>query len=252
MTATIESSCTPLDVIQEINSVVDKTDNINSSLSNALGITEKAASANTADSAVTISTVLTIVNGGTGKTNATDARNALGISSSNLIPTGTIIALASNTDPSGYLLCNGGNVSRTTYSALFSVIGTLYGSGDGSSTFTLPNLNNKFIMGSTSAGTNKAAGIPNVTGGFRGIFRGYSYTEGAFYMSDEGTTDYSGDDYTTGATVNLSASRSTSIYGNSSTVQPPSVTMRYYIKYQVGNVNASIKNNHNSYTTTSY
>lgn len=50
----------------------------------------------------------------------------------------------------GFLLCNGANVSRTTYANLFAAISTLYGTGDGSTTFTLPNLSNaKIITGST-------------------------------------------------------------------------------------------------------
>jgi microcystin-dependent protein len=49
--------------------------------------------------------------------------------------------------PSGWLACNGANVSRTTYSALFAVVGTTWGAGDGSTTFTLPNLLNRFPVG---------------------------------------------------------------------------------------------------------
>ena len=56
------------------------------------------------------------------------------------VPTGTILPFAGGTIPSGFLACNGAAVSRTTYSTLFSAIGTTYGSGDGSSTFNLPNI----------------------------------------------------------------------------------------------------------------
>lgn len=55
-------------------------------------------------------------------------------------PTGTILTNTTNILPPGYLLCNGTAVSRTTYSSLFTVIGTTYGEGDGSTTFNLPNL----------------------------------------------------------------------------------------------------------------
>lgn len=54
-------------------------------------------------------------------------------------PVGTIIAYAANTAPTGFLLCDGSAVSRTTYAALFAVIGTTWGSGDGSTTFNLPD-----------------------------------------------------------------------------------------------------------------
>ena len=55
-------------------------------------------------------------------------------------PTGTILEFASTTPPTGYLACNGSAVSRTTYSALFSVIGTSFGVGNTSTTFNLPTL----------------------------------------------------------------------------------------------------------------
>lgn len=60
-------------------------------------------------------------------------------------PAGTVFAFASETAPSGYLICNGAAVSRTTYSRLFSVIGTTYGTGDGSTTFNLPNMGTELI-----------------------------------------------------------------------------------------------------------
>ena len=63
------------------------------------------------------------------------------------VPTGGIIDFASSTAPSGFLECNGAAVSRTTYSALFTVIGTTFGSGDGSTTFNLPDLRGEFVRG---------------------------------------------------------------------------------------------------------
>lgn len=55
------------------------------------------------------------------------------------IKPGTIIVWSTSTAPAGYLICDGSAVSRTTYAALFAVIGTTYGEGDGNSTFNLPN-----------------------------------------------------------------------------------------------------------------
>jgi microcystin-dependent protein len=55
-------------------------------------------------------------------------------------PTGSILTNTSGTTPVGYLLCDGSEVSRTTYNALFMAIGTYYGDGNGSTTFNLPNL----------------------------------------------------------------------------------------------------------------
>jgi microcystin-dependent protein len=58
-------------------------------------------------------------------------------------PIGTINMYASTTVPSGWLLCDGSAVSRTTYSSLFNIIGTTYGVGDNSTTFNIPNLQNR-------------------------------------------------------------------------------------------------------------
>lgn len=57
------------------------------------------------------------------------------------VPTGTMLTWSTDTAPSGYLLCDGTAVSRITYAALFAVVGTSYGAGNGSTTFTLPNAN---------------------------------------------------------------------------------------------------------------
>lgn len=62
-------------------------------------------------------------------------------------PSGAITAYAGTSAPVGYLLCNGAAVSRTTYAALFAVLGSTYGDGDGSTTFNLPDLRGEFIRG---------------------------------------------------------------------------------------------------------
>lgn len=67
------------------------------------------------------------------------------------VPTGTILPFSVPTAPSGYLICNGSAISRSTYAGLFAVLGTRYGVGDGSSTFNLPNLKQKFMIGMDAA-----------------------------------------------------------------------------------------------------
>ena len=64
---------------------------------------------------------------------------------------GFIQMFGGSTAPTGWLLCNGAAVSRTDYAALFAVIGTTYGAGDGSTTFNLPNLQGRFPLGSSSS-----------------------------------------------------------------------------------------------------
>lgn len=55
--------------------------------------------------------------------------------------------MATTTAPSGWLLCNGSAISRSTYAALFAVVGTLYGVGDGVTTFNVPELRGEFLRG---------------------------------------------------------------------------------------------------------
>tara|TARA_R100000908_G_scaffold56802_1_gene32377 strand:+ start:731 stop:1312 length:582 start_codon:yes stop_codon:yes gene_type:complete len=69
------------------------------------------------------------------------------------IPTATIIPWSTASVPTGYLECNGQAVSRSTYSALFAIVGTTYGAGDGSSTFLVPDLSNNVAVGKSN---NKA------------------------------------------------------------------------------------------------
>jgi microcystin-dependent protein len=60
------------------------------------------------------------------------------------VPSGSVVMFASSVVPNGWLLCNGQAVSRSIYAGLFGTIGTTYGSGDGSSTFNVPNFEAKF------------------------------------------------------------------------------------------------------------
>ena len=63
------------------------------------------------------------------------------------VPSGAVFCMAVATVPSGYLECNGAAVSRTTFAALFAIIGTQYGSGNGSTTFNIPDLRGEFVRG---------------------------------------------------------------------------------------------------------
>ena len=69
------------------------------------------------------------------------------------LPAGVVQSYAGLSAPSGYLMCDGAAVSRTTYSALFSVIGVTYGAGDGSTTFNLPDLRQRFVLTKAASGT---------------------------------------------------------------------------------------------------
>ena len=77
--------------------------------------------------------------------NGTTGIETPSINSGNIV--GQVCFFAMQAAPSGFLICNGQAVSRTTYAALFTAIGTLYGSGDGLTTFNLPDLRGEFIRG---------------------------------------------------------------------------------------------------------
>ena len=155
------------------------------------------------------------------------------------VPTGMISSF--HDVPDGWLQCNGAAVSRTTYAALFAVIGTKYGSGDGSTTFNLPNLHHKFIEGTTTTsevGTYVEAGLPNITGDVwhiagtsgTGIGGGES---GAMYRTKHGGSDVP-NGQTGGSSgydgVAIDASKISSVYSSASTVQPSSLRTLMCIK----------------------
>lgn len=77
----------------------------------------------------------------------------INVKASDTLPIGTIVGYSSLNAPSGWLICDGSEVSRTIYSKLFEVIGTTYGSGDGSTTFNLPNYKGKVGVGYNSSET---------------------------------------------------------------------------------------------------
>ena len=153
-----------------------------------------------------------------------------------IIPTGTIFPFAGKgTVPEDFLLCDGRAVSRTDYADLFVVIGTTYGSGDGSKTFNLPNLIAKFIEGgnASESGTEMKAGLPNIKGTFDTMKMNPSAT-GTFTSATTTRTQERCNSNDGGADsqwkTTMNASKSNPIYGNSDTVQPPAIKMQYIIK----------------------
>ena len=157
-------------------------------------------------------------------------------------PTGMIAFFHAETPPEGWLACNGQNVDRTVYAKLFSVIGTTYGSGDGSTTFTLPNLHHRFLEGTTTSsevGDYVEAGLPNITstnsvrndiGGWSGSNE--SRSRGAFSSVGLGSGPRSQSSYRDGyhIMISLNAHGASAIYGASDVVQPASFYLLPCIK----------------------
>lgn len=144
------------------------------------------------------------------------------------VPIGTIIAWASLHDPTDgvWLECDGRTCSE--YLELCGVLGTS----------TVPDFRNRFLEGSTTPRTVLEAGLPDISGTFGNHGhdqdgdngRGGKRTSGAFKIIQSWCRPSAGRDSNGGNTVLFQASLSNSIYGRSSTVQPPAVTVRYFIK----------------------
>lgn len=80
----------------------------------------------------------------------------------NVVPTGSIMPYGGSTAPDGWYLCDGSQKSRVDDNGLFQIIGTTYGIGDGSTTFNLPDLRQRFPLGKAASGTGATLGT---TGG---------------------------------------------------------------------------------------
>jgi len=135
------------------------------------------------------------------------------------VPAGAVQAFAMNSAPSGWLAADGSAVSRTTYAALFSAIGTTYGSGDGSTTFAVPDLRGYFVRGSGTNSDGTAAG----TFGAKQAddFKAHTHTTGQGIVGTVGAAAFAG-----GPFAITTATGST---GGTET-RPKNIAMLYCIK----------------------
>ena len=154
------------------------------------------------------------------------------------VPTGMIAFFDLTEVPDGWLVCDGSAVSRTTYANLFAKIGTRHGAGDGSTTFNLPDMDARFLEGTTDTGqvgTNVEAGLPNISGtftnfGLKEISEGTasgSFALEAFTSKTEQATLVIKN---TAPKLSFDSSRSSSLYGASSIVQPAALKCLACIK----------------------
>ena len=152
---------------------------------------------------------------------------------------GTLFIYPIDFTPDDCLSCDGYSLLIEDYKELYAVIGTKFNQvGDAEGTFRIPdyNVTKRFLQPGKDIGSLINAGLPNITGGWNnvGVEPGYNYSSGAFYGRNiDGTFFYhaSGRGGTAGGFY-FNASRSSSIYGNSTTVQPPSQTVHLVIKYK--------------------
>lgn len=151
-------------------------------------------------------------------------------------PTGSVTAYAAATPPSGWLECDGSAVSRTTYSALFTAISTVYGVGDGSTTFNLPDLRGEFIRGwDHGAGTDPNAasrtdsGDGVTTGDNVGTKQADEFKSHAHGVGTLPTLAAGGATWAGSSPPNLSFINNTNATGGSET-RPTNVNMMYIIK----------------------
>lgn len=91
-----------------------------------------------------------------------------------LMPTGSLLPYAGASAPTGYLLCDGAAISRTTYATLFALVGLTYGAGDGATTFNIPDLRGRVIAGQDDMGGSSANRLTGLSGGVDGDVLGGS------------------------------------------------------------------------------
>ena len=164
------------------------------------------------------------------------------LSSELITPVGSLIMgpIPEANCPDGYLICNGQDVSRTKYAELFSLLGTNFGVGDGSTTFNIPDYRGCFLrMFSTDTNENtnmyakQNSGVPNITGTFNGGSLGNGdSTSGAFFLLGTATGSGYANLQAQDRVGVFNASRSSSVYQDNITeARPTNYSINYFIKY---------------------
>jgi microcystin-dependent protein len=160
----------------------------------------------------------------------------------NANPAGGIVMWPTGTAPTGWLLCAGAAVSRSTYAALFAVIGTTFGAGDGTTTFNLPNYTNRFPYGTTVASTGGSADAvivshshtatvtdpthAHATGRFLGTLGGFNTA----YVGDDSGAGPASNGTTIAAATGISVTNaSTGVSGTNANL-PPYLGINFIIK----------------------
>jgi len=168
--------------------------------------------------------------------------------------TGEVKMWPLNTAPNGYLICNGQAVRRADYAALYATIGTTFGSGDGASTFNLPNYTDRMPVGKgtiastigsvggskdavvvnhthsatvNDAGHQHASGMPHLEGGQYGTKPASNITQAGWGNAQRSAYSVLTDRITTGISVTNSAAGVSATNAN----LPPYIGINFIIKY---------------------
>ncbi len=159
-----------------------------------------------------------------------------------IIPPGILSPYAGSSAPTGWLLCDGIAVSRTTYSTLFSIIDTTYGAGDGSTTFNVPDMRGRLPlgldnMGGTSAGRVMATQAENLGQGSgeedhtltKAEIPPHVHTAGSIRV--EGTSCGTCQNRYIGSMTNSGDGSADGLAGAAHNNMPPYISLNYIIKY---------------------
>jgi microcystin-dependent protein len=146
VTALVNSATATLDTLGEIATALGNDANLSTTLTTAIGLKAPLASP-----ALTGTPTAPTASAGTNTTQIATTEFVQVAS-----PTGAVIAFAGSSAPTNWLLCYGQAVSRTTYAALFAVVSTTYGVGDGTTTFNLPDLRGRTVAGVDNMGGSDA------------------------------------------------------------------------------------------------
>jgi microcystin-dependent protein len=154
-------------------------------------------------------------------------------------PTGSIVMWTTTTAPTGWLLCDGSAVSRTTYATLFAVIGTTFGVGDNSTTFNVPNLKSRFPVGYNSADTDfdaigETGGAKTHVNAQAQHTHGFTSTATTFTLAagtQVGTYTPAYSATTTSKSVTGTTNNSAAVNTGAADHKPPYITLNFIIKY---------------------
>ncbi|CAB4139244.1 MdpB Microcystin-dependent protein [uncultured Caudovirales phage] len=139
-----------------------------------------------------------------------------------LAPAGVVLPFAGTTAPTGWLLCFGQAVSRTTFATLFAALGTTYGAGNGTTTFALPDLRGRVAAGEDDMGGTAASRLTTAGSGVNGLVLGAT---GGAQTHTLGVTEMPAHTHGTGGdNLTVSAGGQSVRYGNNLTTLATSST----------------------------